>query len=62
MKMPKRYKGVTKNDVRAYMWLSAATARGDSEASERLDLLEKQMTSEQIAKAQEANRRLNIKH
>ncbi len=56
--MYRKGQGVTKNDVRAYVWFSAAAAQGNSTASKSLDLLEKLMTPEQIAKAQqEANRR-----
>ncbi len=48
-------KGVPKDYVQAYKYFNMASAQGDSTASEIRDLLEKKMTPEQIAKAQEGS-------
>jgi TPR repeat protein len=47
--------GVPANFVKAYMWYSLAKAVGDKDkvASTNLDIIKKQMTPDQIAKAQE---------
>ena len=47
-----RGKGVPVNNVKAYMWLSLAKAQGDETAVTGLDIVKKQMTPSQIAKAQ----------
>ncbi len=44
--------GVPVNNFKAYMWLSLAKAQGDETAAEGLDIVKKQMTSAQIAKAE----------
>jgi len=44
--------GVPVNNVKAYMWLSLAKAQGDETAVTGLDIVKKQMTPSQIAKAQ----------
>ncbi len=47
--------GVPKDYVQAYKWYNKASAQGDSIASDMRDSLEKEMTPEQIAKAQEGS-------
>jgi len=46
-------KGVPVNYVKAYMWWSLATAQGVESTADSLEFLSKQMTHDQIAKAQE---------
>ncbi len=55
-------RGVARDDVRAYMWLNAASANGNKAAFKNLDLLEDVMTSQQIEKAQSLTRRCIAKH
>lgn len=45
-------RGVPKNYIKAYAWLSLASAQMDKDASSVLDNLTEMMTPEQIAKAQ----------
>ncbi len=44
--------GVAQNDIQAYMWETLAAAQGNENASKGLEILEKQMTPDQIAEAQ----------
>jgi len=44
--------GVPKNYVYAYMWDNIAASQGDKDAAKARDLLAKEMTRPQIAKAQ----------
>lgn len=48
--------GAPKDHVQAYMWLKLADANGDEKAMARLNVLEKLMTSAQIAQAQKLAR------
>lgn len=43
--------GVTKNFVEAHTWVNVASGLGRTESKETLSLIEREMTSEQIAKA-----------
>jgi hypothetical protein len=45
-------KGVKQDYVQAYMWFNIAAEHGDANARKNLDLAAKQMTADQIAKAQ----------
>jgi len=49
-------RGVIRDNVYAYMWLNVAAATGLSNAVKNLDILEKQMTTAQIAEAQKLAR------
>ena len=44
--------GVPKDDVLAYMWFNLAAAQGDEDAIKNRDIVAKEMTPAQIAKAQ----------
>ena len=44
--------GIPVNNVKAYMWLSLAKAWGHETAAENLDLVQKQMNTDQIGEAQ----------
>ena len=48
--------GVPKDLVNAYAWLNVASANGEEKASESRDRNAKEMTPEQIAKAQELSK------
>ena len=48
--------GVPRDYIEAYMWFSLAAAQMGDAAARNLDLLEKRMTPEQIAAAQELTR------
>ena len=48
--------GVPEDDVLAYMWWNLAAAQGDEDAQELKDLIEEEMTREQIAEAQRLSR------
>ncbi len=50
--MYRKGKGVTQDDVQAYIRFNKASAQGMSKASKMLDELEKLMTPEQIDRAQ----------
>ena len=54
--------GVAQDYVLAHMWLSLAWAQGEERAKVFLDRLVKQMTREQIAKAQKMAREWQEKH
>ena len=45
--------GVPKNDVEAYFWWNLAAAQGHADAKTNRDIVEKTMTREQIAEAQQ---------
>ena len=45
-------RGVKKNYIAAYAWMSLASAKGYKSADALLNYIEKKMTAEQIAKAQ----------
>jgi TPR repeat protein len=45
-------KGVPKNFVKAYVWYSIASANGDETSKKNLDILNSDMTPQQIAQAQ----------
>ena len=49
-------RGVPQDYVQAHMWFNLAAARGDDDASHNRDLLEKRMTSTQVAEAQKRAR------
>ena len=49
-------RGVAQDYVRAYMWLSLAAARGDQTAAEYLDIVARDLTLAQIAKARKLAR------
>lgn len=53
--------GVPRDYVLGYMWFSLAAAQGYSFAERRLDLIEKKMTSQQIAEAQGLSREFKAK-
>jgi TPR repeat protein len=44
--------GVPKNDAEAYFWWNLAAAQGHEKAKTNRDIIEKDMTREQIAEAQ----------
>jgi len=44
--------GVAKDEVEAYKWFNLAGAQGHKEAARHLELLEAQMSSEDVAEAQ----------
>ena len=44
--------GVARNHIQAYMWVTLAAAQGNKNAVIGLEILEKKMTSSQIAEAQ----------
>ena len=46
-------KGTAKNYIEGYVWLSIASAQGDKEAKYQLSILEVEMSSEQLAEAQQ---------
>lgn len=48
--------GVTKDNVQAYKWLSLADSLGDESAAEIRDIVSREMTSAQIAKAEKLAR------
>ena len=48
--------GVPQDHVPAYMWFNIAAAQGDQAAPRDKDILEQQMTREQIAEAQRLSR------
>ena len=48
--------GVPEDDVLAYMWWNLAAAQGYEDAQGNKDILEQQMTREQIAEAQRLSR------
>ena len=45
--------GVPENNVLAYMWWNLAAFNGNENGSKNKDIISKQMTSEQIGKAQD---------
>jgi len=49
-------KGVVQNYIMAHMWWNLAASQGDKDAQHNRDIIEKRMTSEQVAKAQELAR------
>ena len=48
--------GIPEDHVLAYMWWNLVAARGVEEAQDRKDIIEQQMTREQIAEAQRLSR------
>ena len=48
--------GIEKNDIEAYKWWLLAKAQGDEDAAKYLLVLEREMSSDQIAKSQELAR------
>ena len=48
--------GVPKDNVNAYAWYNVGSANGYDGASKNRDLIAKEMTPEQIAKAQELSK------
>ena len=48
--------GVPEDDVLAYMWWNLAAAQGVEDAQENKDIIERQMTREQIGEAQRLSR------
>ena len=48
--------GVPQDNIYAYMWLTVAAARGDQDATSNRTRVARQMTPEQIAKAQDLAR------
>ncbi len=44
--------GVAQNYIQAYMWETLAAAQGNDNASKGLEILEKQMSPDQLAEAQ----------
>jgi TPR repeat protein len=48
--------GVPEDNVLAYMWSNLAAAQGDPDAPELKNVIEEQMTREQIAEAQRLSR------
>jgi uncharacterized protein len=48
--------GITEDHVLAYMWWNLVAARGVEAAQDRKDIIEQQMTREQIAEAQRLSR------
>ena len=46
-------RGVLSSNVKAYMWLNLAAFNGDEGVSKYKDIISKQMTSEQIGRAQD---------
>jgi TPR repeat protein len=55
-------RGVKQDYVRAYMWLSLAAAQGDQTAAEYLDIVVKDMTPAQVAKARKLAREWKPAH
>ena len=53
--------GVAQNYIQAYMWETLAAAQGNDNASKGLEILEKQMTPDQIAEAQRLAREWKAK-
>ena len=53
--------GVPRDYVKAYMWQDIAAAQGNIYATDLRDILEKQMTSKQIAKAKKLARKFKVK-
>jgi len=53
--------GVARNHIQAYMWVTLAAAQGNENASKGLEILEKKMTSSQIAEAQRLAREWKAK-
>jgi len=51
-------RGVPKDYVRAYAWMNLAATKSAAEAAKTRDMLEKQMTTEQIAAAQKLSSEL----
>ena len=54
--------GVIKNIVISYMWLNIAASKGEKNAKNNLGVAKRNMTSEQIAKAQELARECQRKN
>jgi TPR repeat protein len=54
--------GVNKDYIQSHAWLNVASANGDETAQEHRDLITKNMTAEQIAKAQELAKELFKKY
>jgi len=54
--------GVPEDYVLDYMWLNLAAAQGYEEAQELKDLIEEEMTREQIAEAQRLSREWKEAH
>ena len=46
-------RGVPQNDISAYVWWAVASAQGNEVARSNIDSLAKQLTPEQLARAQE---------
>ena len=44
--------GVPEDYIKAYMWMSLAKAQGEETAAGNMDIIKKQMTNAQTAKAQ----------
>ncbi len=53
--------GVARNHIQAYMWVTLAAAQGNKNAVIGLEILEKKMTSSQIAEAQRLAREWRAK-
>lgn len=60
--MYKKGEGVTKDYVRAHMWLNLAASKGSKEASEDRETVAKEMTPTQIAEAQKMARECEKKN
>ena len=48
--------GVSTNNIEAYKWFNLSAASGNQDAKSELEILEQQMTPEQVAEAQKATR------
>ncbi len=55
-------RGVPKDNVQAYMWLSLAAMRGGKKAKKNLNSVAKKMTLAQIAEAKRLARAWTAKH
>ena len=51
-----RGEGVPQNDVQAHKWFKLASTQGDAEGTKNRDIVEKRMTPQQIAQAEELAR------
>jgi TPR repeat protein len=55
-------KGTPKDNVMAYVWWNIAAARGNESAANNRGIIEKDMTSNQIAKAQKLSKEYYAKY
>jgi TPR repeat protein len=55
-------KGTSKDSVLAYVWWNIAAAQGNEGASQNRSFLEKEMTPDQIAKAQKLSKEYYAKY